>query len=106
MLEYTFRGRRVINPKQRSKLRSMAHKLRPIVIIGKSGITDGVIHSINTALESHELIKVKFSENKTLKDKFIDVVEKKLSGFVVGRIGHTLIIFRPQDDENKRKINI
>ena len=96
----------MISSKQRSKLRSMAHHLKPIVVIGISGITDGVIHSTNIALESHELIKVKFSENKTLKDEFIDVVENKLSAFVIGRIGHTLIVFRHQDDENKRKINI
>ena len=96
----------MINSKERSKLRSFAHHLKPIIIIGKSGISDGAINSIDRALEDHELIKVKFSENKKSRGKLIDILENNLSAFVVGNIGHTLIIFRPQDDENKRKITI
>ena len=60
----------MINSKQRSKLRSLAHHLKPVINIGKSGIADGVIASIEEALESHELIKVKFIQNKELKHKF------------------------------------
>ena len=61
----------MINSKQRSKLRSMAHHLKPVVIIGKLGIVDGAIKSINNALDDHELIKVKLSNDKDVKKQFI-----------------------------------
>ena len=61
----------MINSKQRSKLRSIAHHIKPSVYIGKSGLTDGVYASISESLDSQELIKVKFNDNKELKKKLI-----------------------------------
>ena len=96
----------MINSKQRSKLRASAHHLKPIVVIGKAGIIDGAVKSIDKALDDHELIKVKLSDNKKLKEQFIDIIENILSAFLVGNVGHTFIIFRPQKDKDKRKITI
>ena len=69
----------MINSKQRSKLRSLAHHLKPVVNIGKSGVTEGSISSIDEALESHELIKVKFIQNKESKNKFKSEIERLFS---------------------------
>ena len=96
----------MINSKQRSKLRSLAHHIKPSVYIGKSGLTDGALESINQSLESHELIKVKFNESKESKKDLISSAEDKLSAFIVGSIGNTLIIFRPNEDQEKRKYRI
>ena len=49
---------------QRKRLRSLAHHLQPIVLIGKFGATDTVIGAVNDALEVHELIKICFNEHK------------------------------------------
>ena len=96
----------MINSKQRSKLRSLAHHLKPLVNIGKSGITEGVVVSINEALDSHELIKVKFIQNKDMRHEFKTEVEKLLSASVIGNIGNTIILFRQHEDVDKRKYNI
>ena len=96
----------MINSKQRSKLRSLAHHIKPSVYIGKSGLTDGAFESIDQSLESHELIKVKFNESKESKKDLISSAEDKLSAFIVGSIGNTLIIFRPNEDQEKRKYRI
>ena len=96
----------MINSKQRSKLRSLAHHLKPLVNIGKLGITEGVVASIDEALDSHELIKVKFIQNKEMRHKFKTEVEKLLSASVIGNIGNTIILFRQHEDVNKRKYNI
>ena len=60
----------MINSKQRSKLRALAHHLKPVVIIGKSGIIKGALSSIDKALDDHELIKVKSSDDKTIKTQY------------------------------------
>ena len=44
---------------QRKHLRGIAHSTKPAVHIGKEGLTDNVIGAIDTAIEAHELIKVK-----------------------------------------------
>ena len=60
----------MINSKERSKLRSLAHHLKPVVTVGKSGLIDGTLKSINQALDSHELIKIKFNSSKDQKKTF------------------------------------
>ena len=96
----------MINSKQRSKLRSLAHHLKPLVNIGKSGLTKGAILSIDQALESHELIKVKFIQNKEGRDQFKNDVETLFSASIVGDIGNTIILFRQNEDVDKRAYNI
>ena len=96
----------MINSKQRSKLRALAHHLKPILIIGKSGIIKGAVSSIDKALDDHELIKVKLGHDKKVKEQFISIIENDLSAFIIGNVGHTFIIFRRQNDKDKRKIII
>ena len=96
----------MINSKQRSKLRSLAHHIKPSVYIGKSGLTEGVYTSISESLETHELIKVKFNESKELRSDLVDNSEGKLSASVVGSIGNTIILYRENEDQDRRKYRI
>lgn len=48
-----------LSEKQRKFLRGLAHALEPVVWIGNSGLTDGVVAEADRALRDHELIKVK-----------------------------------------------
>ena len=65
-----------------------------------------VYSSISESLDSQELIKVKFNENKDLKKKLISDSELKLSASVVGSIGNTVIIYKPNEDLDQRKYKI
>ena len=49
-----------LSSSERKYLRSQAHHLEPVVLIGKNGIKDGTIESINKVLQTRELIKIKF----------------------------------------------
>ena len=49
---------------QRKHLRGLAHHNEPVVMIGQKGITDALVSETSNALDSHELIKVKFVEHK------------------------------------------
>ena len=95
-----------LSSSQRSYLRSKAHHLEPVVLIGKYGITDGAIESIDRVLEARELIKIKFCE---LKDEKLSLSEKIIeltNSQVVGVIGHMVIIFRQNPDSDKRQVHI
>ena len=95
-----------LSSSQRSYLRSQAHHLEPVVLIGKHGITDGTIESINRVLEARELIKIKFREFKDEKLSLSEKIAELTNSQVVGLIGHTVIIFRQNPDSDNRQIHI
>ncbi|SVA12092.1 uncharacterized protein METZ01_LOCUS64946 [marine metagenome] len=95
-----------LSSSQRSYLRSQAHHLEPVVLIGKHGITDGTIESIDRVLEARELIKIKFREFKDEKLSLSEKITELTNSQVVGVIGHTVIIFRQNPDSDKRQIHI
>tara|TARA_B100001245_G_scaffold145571_1_gene108757 strand:+ start:275 stop:577 length:303 start_codon:yes stop_codon:yes gene_type:complete len=95
-----------LSSSQRSYLRSQAHHLEPVVLIGKHGITDGTIESMNRVLEARELIKIKFREFKDEKLSLSEKITELTNSQIVGVIGHTVIIFRQNPDSDKRQIHI
>ena len=95
-----------LNSSQRSYLKSQAHHLEPVIYIGKNGLTDGTIHSINTALSSKELIKIKFREFKDNKQKISKKIVTETLSLIVGIIGHTLILFKRNFEPVKQKYHL
>lgn len=92
---------------QKKYLRALAHKLKPVIQIGQKGISDTVIKAILDALNQHELIKVKFIEDKAkeLKQQMVAQLLKECPGtHIAGMIGHTAIFYKESDDPDKRKI--
>ena len=91
---------------QKKYLRGLAHKLQPVVYVGQKGVTDAVIDSLEEALSAHELVKVRFVENKekNTKKMISTELEKRTGSRMVGLIGHVAILFRPHPDPDKRKI--
>jgi len=93
---------------QRRYLRGVAHGLKPVVIIGQKGCTDKLLAAINEALNTHELIKIKFIDfkEKAAKEKIIGSLEQKAFCEMVGGIGHIAILYRRHPDPEKRKITL
>ena len=89
---------------QRSFLRSQAHHLEPVVLIGKNGLTDGTIEAMNKALDAQEIIKIKFREFKDNKQSISNEIAASANCHVVGMIGHTVILFRQNSDPEKQNI--
>jgi len=90
---------------QRRYLRSQAHHLDPAVMIGKNGLTDAVIASVDESLEAHELIKVRFVERKEEKKALAPVIAEKTHSHLAGMVGHVAIFYRQHEDEDKRRIH-
>ena len=94
-----------LNSKQRASLRSQAGKLQAIMQIGKDGITDNLIDSVNSALAARELIKLTVLENSYLEPS---EVLGELAGILhaqpVAAIGRKIVLYRRAEDPKKRKI--
>jgi len=93
---------------QRKYLRGIAHNMKPVVFIGRKGITDGLNRSINDALSAHELIKVKYIDFKDKEDKteIAGIIGETHDCEMVGMIGHTAIFYRQHADKEKRQIAV
>jgi RNA-binding protein len=84
-----------LTSKQNSYLRSKAHHLKPVVMLGSAGLTEGVMNEIENAVEHHELIKIKINtgDRDELKET-AEQISKKTKSELVQIIGHTAIIYR------------
>lgn len=91
---------------QRKRLRSLAHHLEPLVMVGKQGITDTLIKSVDTNLLAHELIKVKFNDHKTEKKELSAEIASRTDSTVAGILGHVLILYRKHDDPERQNIRL
>ena len=96
----------IINSKTKQVLKGLAHSIKPIIIIGKDGLSEGTIDSIKIALEHRELIKIKFNSLKEQKKILSKNIEHICNACIISIIGNTLILFKQNSDLEKRKIKI
>ena len=96
----------ILNSKQRKYLRSKAHHLKPVVLIGKLALNDSVLKSINQSLEHHELIKIKFNDHKSSKEILIKDINKSLNSQIVGMVGNIAIIYKQNEEIDKRRYSL
>ncbi len=83
--------------KQRRHLRSLAHSLKPIVLVGQRGLSENLIENFEAALLAHELVKVKVHEGSGLVEvaqAFHEATDAQLAQ----RIGFTLIFYKPHPE--------
>ena len=92
----------MLTSKQRKFLKSKAHHLKPVVIIGKIEINESTIKAIDESLKAHELIKIKFNQHKDLKVQIISTINKRTNSESIGLIGNIAIIFRQNIDLEKQ----
>ncbi|MEY3314781.1 MAG: YhbY family RNA-binding protein [Holophagaceae bacterium] len=85
-----------LTPKNRKYLKSQAHHLKPVLIIGKEGVTPSFVSELLLVINNKELIKCKLSkiawENHELIENAICAIPERIN--IVDRIGHTLILFK------------
>lgn len=95
----------MITGKQRSYLKGLAQKLDPTVYIGKAGLTDSVVRSIEDKLNASELVKVKIQEGCTLQPKeTCSRLAEELHAEFVQAIGRRFVLYRQAEKKEKRKI--
>lgn len=91
-----------ISPSQRRYLRSLAHDLHPVILLGAKGATAAVVKELDLALSHHELVKVKLSGgDKDEREAQIATLIDGTGADNVQQIGHTVVLFRRNEDEPK-----
>ncbi|MCK9229234.1 MAG: ribosome assembly RNA-binding protein YhbY [Syntrophales bacterium] len=93
---------------QKRYLRGRAHPLKPVVLIGLRGVNTRTAASITEALNTHELIKIKFVDvdDREMKKAMIHEIEEVCDCHVVGVTGHVAILYRPRSGREGRTITL
>ncbi|MGI5977702.1 MAG: YhbY family RNA-binding protein [Candidatus Limivicinus sp.] len=91
-----------ITTKQRAQLRSMAMQEDTIIQIGKSGINEALIKSVNDALRARELVKGRVLENSMLTAReACDTLSEICGAEQVQVIGTKFVLYRRNEKEPK-----
>ncbi|HEX2867011.1 MAG TPA: YhbY family RNA-binding protein [Ignavibacteriales bacterium] len=92
-----------LNSKQRAFLRSEAHHLKPVVNIGKEGVTDSARQAVEDAFNRRELLKVKVLEYAPLsaKEAGSDLAERIDGSELIQVIGRIFVLYRPFPEKPK-----
>lgn len=93
-----------LSKKQVQFLKGEAHSLKPVVQLGANGFTEGVLAEIESALEIHELIKVKIpAEDREELTLYVEAIVRETKAEKVQLIGKTLVLYKQSD---KKKIEL
>ncbi|QSO54844.1 ribosome assembly RNA-binding protein YhbY [Alicyclobacillus curvatus] len=85
----------MLTGKQKRYLRAMAHHLQPVMQIGKSGVTGGVLQQVDLELETRELVKVSVLETSPVsRDEIAEMVVEETGAQWVQSIGRTIVFYR------------
>ncbi|CAM3363568.1 ribosome assembly RNA-binding protein YhbY [Corallococcus sp. ZKHCc1 1396] len=80
--------------KERRHLRALGHHLEPVVLVGQSGVTEGVIAAVEQALNDHELIKVKINEGPEGRHEVADRIAADTGSDLAQLLGRTALFFK------------
>ena len=90
-----------LTPKQRAHLRSLAHHLKPVLHVGREGVTDTTVQAVEQAFNTRELLKVKVGEGAPLSAREVgELLSERIPDVHhVQTIGRTVVLYRPDRDE-------
>ncbi|MGM5482439.1 MAG: YhbY family RNA-binding protein [Nanobdellota archaeon] len=78
-------------------LKKKAKEIKPLVRVGKSGVTNSLIEEINKHLKKNQLVKVKFlksSLNETTLENNITNIAKNTKSEIILKIGLSAVFFK------------
>jgi putative YhbY family RNA-binding protein len=88
-----------LSPMERRALRARSHALRPVVSIGRHGLSPAVLHEIDVALGAHELVKIRVhDDDRDAREALFERVCGELGAGPVQHLGKLLIVYRPKPD--------
>jgi len=92
-----------LSTKQKSYLRGLAQTLRPQLHVGHAGYSEGVLSSLRDLFRGRELVKGRVL-NTTLEEpgEVAERLAQAAGAAVVGVVGNTFVLYRPNPDLKER----
>jgi RNA-binding protein len=85
-------------------LKTRAHTLKPVLLIGQQGVSPSVLAELDVALTAHELIKVRVNaEDRDSRKAMIEALCSNSGAFLVQNIGHIAVLYRAKPEKKSTK---
>jgi len=81
-------------PETLSQLKARSQQLKPIMRVGKEGVSSGFLAALNDALEKHRLVKVKFDVWKEQKKVLVPEIAAGTCSRMILFVGNTVTLYR------------
>lgn len=92
----------MLTSKQRASLRAQANGLSAVTQIGKGGITEAVIKSLDITIENRELIKVSVLETAGVSAKeAVEEIAVALKAEPISAVGSKIVLYRKAKKDPK-----
>lgn len=83
-----------LSAQQTRYLRGLTHHLHPVVTVAAKGLSENVMAEIETALNHHELVKIRLRAERGLRQQWIGEIAESCGAERVHTIGHVTSFFR------------
>jgi len=93
-----------LNRGQIKYLKGICHHIKPVVMLGNKGLTETVMAEIETALEQHELIKLKLRGSREQREQWLASIASESKAELVLKIGQVACVFRRNKDQPKLEL--
>ncbi len=87
----------MLTGKQKSYLRGLANRIKPVMQIGKGGLNkEGIVEILNY-LNKNELMKISILQNSEVKFEELKAAFEEIDVDVVQTIGRTIVVYQHSD---------
>ena len=81
-------------------LRKLAHSKKPVILLGKAGLSESVFNELENALSHHELIKIKLNDSdRDNRENLIERIIQQTGAELVQKIGQVVVIYRQSKNQ-------
>jgi RNA-binding protein len=81
------------------QFKAKAQLMKPMLKVGKAGLSEGFIKSVSESLDQHALVKIQFAEFKEQKKVLAPLLAEKTGSHLVMRVGNVMVLHRPKVEE-------
>ncbi len=86
---------------QTRHLRGLTHAIEPVVTVADKGLSDNVRAEIETALDHHELVKIKLRGERDQRSEWIEAIAADHRAELVHSVGQVASFFRRNPEKPK-----
>jgi len=92
-----------VNSEQTKALKTEAHLLKPVIMIGQAGLTEAVLKEIESALDTHELLKIKVRAERDERKTIFQQICIETKAEKIQSIGQVIVIYRKKPPAPQKK---
>jgi RNA-binding protein len=79
---------------EKKKLKATAQRMDPSLKVGKNGLSDEFVKSLDEELVRHELVKIRFAGFKEQKKELAPLLAEKTGSELIMRVGNVAVYYR------------